>query len=855
MRQKEYIENIKNRQLNSDKEFILDSLTGAIDRLQKAFPRYGSFLMEFVQNADDAESKSLTIDILEDTVKITNNGKTFSEEDVKSICKVGRSFKTAKEYIGYLGVGFKAVFLISECPQIYSGGYQFKFDKSAWEDPEHTPWQIIPLWVDTPPGDVIKDKTIFVLPIKTHNLLVKLREEVKPEHLNNRILLFLRYIKEIEINDANQHLIRRFMKFEVSKTSDYEIYQIQEYENGNLKTQDQWLIFRAICNVPLDVKNDYVTKEWERENVKTREVLIAFKLDDENNLIKEEKGTAHIGVFSFLPLKEIPSGLNFLLQADLLTSPGRGELARDCLWNNWLADEMYNLIVRKCIPTFLNHNKWKMVFTEILYSLEGGHELFEEHIKEPLNEYLKSNPVLIDENGTPSKAEELISVTEEMRKLLSDEDLKLLYPGKKIIHSECKPYSNTEIKEAPKDIYSFVISSESEELIKQKAKNKDTKWFKKLYSMLVEKYTRAYFYKRYYRYNVEHDDFWNKMHNLYRPIMLTNNYNVARINDCFTNPQKIRIPEQLKDKFKILHQEIAADEKFEEFRKKLNEERYYYAAPTTRVLRELTGEDIKNALKQQEALELDEKKWGGLQEKEKIEKIKEIKKLWDDYSIEIKNYSFMTLKSKSGKWIKPEFLIFPKEYKPEHNIEILANKNLIDILIDIHTTKEFVSPEFIANSTEDEIRRWLKFFEELGVDKALESEKKGGNKEKIVQRIGVLAALKYEKEKGRVARELGESEKQRGYDIESKSENEERYIEVKSTSDTSYDIFLTVNEFKALRDKKEKYFIYAVLDVLRNPTMYITQGDKLLEIEDTKVIMPFNKWRDITDDEFPTITI
>jgi hypothetical protein len=62
---KEYIEEIRNRQLSSDKEFILDSLTGAIDRLQKAFPRYGSFLMEFVQNADDAKSQSMKIEFLQ----------------------------------------------------------------------------------------------------------------------------------------------------------------------------------------------------------------------------------------------------------------------------------------------------------------------------------------------------------------------------------------------------------------------------------------------------------------------------------------------------------------------------------------------------------------------------------------------------------------------------------------------------------------------------------------------------------------------------------------------------------------------------------------------------------------------
>jgi len=47
-------------------------------------------------------------------------------------------------------------------------------------------------------------------------------------------------------------------------------------------------------------------------------------------------------------------------------------------------------------------------FTEILYSTEGGHELFEEYIKELLNNYLKNNAVLIAQDGTISKAEELI---------------------------------------------------------------------------------------------------------------------------------------------------------------------------------------------------------------------------------------------------------------------------------------------------------------------------------------------------------------------------------------------------------------------------------------------------------------
>ena len=836
---REYIEDIKNRQIKSDKEFILDSLTGAIDRLQKAFPRYGSFFMEFMQNADDAKSQSLKIKILQNTIWISNDGLAFSEEDVKSICKVGRSSKTPKDYIGYLGVGFKAVFLISESPEIYSGGYQFKFDKTAWHNSEHIPWQVIPVWIDNPNVDLSEDRTIFILPLKTTDLIGKLREEVEPENLNNRILLFLRNIKEIEITDIDQNLKRKIVKSEFFKTSNYEIYKIQEYENDILKSQNLWLIFRSVCNVPPDVKKDYITKDWEREDIEKREILISFKLNDENNLIKEEKGTAHIGVFSFLPLKEIPSGLNFLLQADFLTAPGRGEIARDCLWNNWLADEIYNLITKKCISTFLSHKNWKMNFTDILYTLEGGHELFEEHIKLPLNNYLENHAFLIADDGTLSKADELILVEEEIRRLLKEDDLKLIYPDKRIIHKVCKPYSGLKIKEAPKDIDSFVRSTESEVFINLKARKKEIEWFKNIYFMFVEKYNIGYFDREYHFYKVEHDYFWNRMQRLSRPIVLTNDYNVAKIDECYVNPKKIQIPERLKEEFKIVHPEIAKDEKFKEFKEKLNEERYNRPPPVKKVIRELTEEDITNALRRQEILEMDKEKWKNLSDEKRIEKVKEIKNLWSNHSIPLEEYDYLTLKSKKGEWIKPENLIFSKEYKPEHSIETLIEKRILDLPLD------FVSPEFIENNNDDEIRKWRKFFEELGVDKIVESEKG-----QIVQRIAILTALRYEKNNKRFPRELGESEKL-GYDIKSELENEERCIEVKGTSDSSYDIFLTINEFRTLREKKDKYFVYVVTDALRDPLLHTTRGMKLLGITDTKIIIPFNKWlNEAKDEEF-----
>jgi hypothetical protein len=171
--------------------------------------------------------------------------------------------------------------------------------------------------------------TVFILPIKETKLVETIREETQQSHLNNRILLFLKHLRQIEIVDKVQSQKRTIIKAQIRKTNDYEIYETQEFQNDSFSSKENWLLFHSSAEVPKEIKEDFTTKEWERENVARREVVVAFRLDEDGNIVAEKAGTAHIGVFSFLPLKEVPSGLDFLLQADFLTTPGRGDLARD----------------------------------------------------------------------------------------------------------------------------------------------------------------------------------------------------------------------------------------------------------------------------------------------------------------------------------------------------------------------------------------------------------------------------------------------------------------------------------------------------------------------------------------------
>jgi hypothetical protein len=208
--------------------------------------------------------------------------------------------------------------------------------------------------------------------------------------------------------------------------------------------------------------------------------------------------------------------------------------------------------------------------------------------------------------------------------------------------------------------------------------------------------------------------------------------------------------------------------------------------------------------------------------------------------INVDDFRFITLKSKDGEWREANHLVFSKKYIPDHNLEVLAGEGLIDLPL------KFMDESYIEGATTEEIRKWKDFFRQLGVDTYVEKDKKeGGRKEDVVQRIGVLLALNHEKKHNRNPRELGESEKP-GYDILSEGDNQEWFIEVKSTSKQSaFDIFLTVNELSALRRFPDRYAIYAVTSALKSPQLHILRGEILLQLieREIKITIPYNLWQ------------
>lgn len=149
------IEEFKQRLLNvykSDPQRIIRDARGA-ERAAK--DHTGRWLLEILQNSDDAHATEVKIIVTGDTIYVADNGKGFIPEAVSSICGTDSSYKTSGT-IGHKGVGSKSVYEVSSHPQLLTvGGEGVELSReraSEWLRQNgfghgHVPYQWIPFLI------------------------------------------------------------------------------------------------------------------------------------------------------------------------------------------------------------------------------------------------------------------------------------------------------------------------------------------------------------------------------------------------------------------------------------------------------------------------------------------------------------------------------------------------------------------------------------------------------------------------------------------------------------------------------------------------------------------------------------
>ena len=286
------------------------------------------FLLELIQNADDntyldGVRPELHFIQGEKYLVVVNNEKGFEEADIRALCDIGKSTKQERTgFIGQKGIGFKAVFRVSDAPQIHSNGFHIKFDSKA----NGAIGSILPEWIG---GDALRQL------VETEELYSRLKSWptvialpiCQPQKLNgmfdgfySSMLLFMQKIRCISVSSHTQNGPSKIFERKESSSGIVEISNngsIAEYIKGT-----QTIVQPGIRKLDLPVSSTDIT--------------VAFPV-----LPPPEAGDPpwpQQDVYAFLPVRSY--GFRFLLHADFALSSSRESVDRDSPWNQLLRSEV-----------------------------------------------------------------------------------------------------------------------------------------------------------------------------------------------------------------------------------------------------------------------------------------------------------------------------------------------------------------------------------------------------------------------------------------------------------------------------------------------------------------------------------
>jgi hypothetical protein len=117
-------------EVRADRQPLADVLKkhrGIRKVVEDLYPDRAHFIYELLQNAEDAGATEALFDLTEPSVSFEHNGRSFTEKDIWAITDIGEGTKLGDDdKIGRFGVGFKAVFLYTETPHVWSPSFSFR---------------------------------------------------------------------------------------------------------------------------------------------------------------------------------------------------------------------------------------------------------------------------------------------------------------------------------------------------------------------------------------------------------------------------------------------------------------------------------------------------------------------------------------------------------------------------------------------------------------------------------------------------------------------------------------------------------------------------------------------------------
>jgi Domain of unknown function (DUF3883) len=318
----------------------------AISTIPRIFSEQDTLIYELIQNAFDSNASNVCIDLNDNELIFSHNGIPFTESDVNSISFVNLSTK-GKDKVGFMGIGFKSVFLASKKPEIHSYPFSFQFN---CEENEYG--FILPTSIDR--KEVTKPYTTLIfLPFMESNIFNGLNSSLLPykQSTHNGISskTFLHLVKisneglagitEIKTPYTEMTLRQGELEgtFEVTTNVDDE------------QEKEVWLRLENKCTPDRqDIEDFLTTRQIQDKNLLEETwdetVSIAIKLVKNANVFSPDLNYEGI-INVYLPTK-ISTGLRFDLQGNFLVNASREGLKNTSgRWNTKLFKKISDLLI------------------------------------------------------------------------------------------------------------------------------------------------------------------------------------------------------------------------------------------------------------------------------------------------------------------------------------------------------------------------------------------------------------------------------------------------------------------------------------------------------------------------------
>lgn len=321
-------EELKQARLKAYNGMVEGDVLGFLDQHTGFYPDPAHFIYELLQNAEDMKATEVTFHLFEDRLVFEHNGikRDFDLNDIDAITNKDKSPKADDPtQIGKFGMGFKAVYVYTNTPEIHSGEFDFRIEN-----------------VIVPNNDGVsktakKNFTQFIFPFdnpqKSPNDAVREIIEEGFDKLNETALLFLTHIKTIYYYLPDNS--KGFISIEDKILNIRFLYAITVEKADADKNVTYWARFSDDCPIMVD------DKDLNNKAVKSFPVSIAYQL------IKNEKDrftldSSLIGkVCLFFPT-EMDSLLHFHINA-----PFASTVARDVILSKGDDGEMNEKLIAK----------------------------------------------------------------------------------------------------------------------------------------------------------------------------------------------------------------------------------------------------------------------------------------------------------------------------------------------------------------------------------------------------------------------------------------------------------------------------------------------------------------------------